>query len=54
MPLFPGHTPGQVFFRVGGESLAEATNQSWEERRQNVVQILESIANDVSTPRNIR
>jgi len=34
--------------------LAEAANQSWEERRQNVVQILESIANDVSTPRNIR
>ncbi len=34
--------------------MAGNTAQSWEERRQNVVQILESIANDVSTPRNIR
>ena len=34
--------------------LAESASQSWEEKRQNVVQILESIANDVSTPRNIR
>jgi len=28
--------------------------QDWEEKRQNVVQILESIANDMGTPRNIR
>ena len=28
--------------------------QNWEEKRQNVVQILESIANDMGTPRNIR
>ncbi|MCD6591990.1 MAG: UPF0147 family protein [Thaumarchaeota archaeon] len=34
--------------------MGEASSQSWEEKRQNVVQILESIANDVSTPRNIR
>ncbi len=34
--------------------MGESSAQSWEEKRQNVVQILESIANDVSTPRNIR
>ena len=34
--------------------MSETPGQSWEEKRQNVVQILESIANDVSTPRNIR
>jgi len=34
--------------------VGESSAQSWEEKRQNVVQILESIANDVSTPRNIR
>ena len=34
--------------------MGETPGQSWEEKRQNVVQILESIANDVSTPRNIR
>ncbi|MCX8187773.1 MAG: UPF0147 family protein [Nitrososphaeria archaeon] len=34
--------------------MAGTIDQSWEERKQNVVQILESIANDVSTPRNIR
>jgi len=33
--------------------MANAT-QEWETKRQNVVQILESIANDTSTPRNIR
>ncbi len=34
--------------------MSEGSQQSWEERRQNVVQILESIANDMGTPRNIR
>ncbi|MCF3653853.1 MAG: UPF0147 family protein [Aigarchaeota archaeon] len=34
--------------------MASGASQSWEEKRKNVVQILESIANDVSTPRNIR
>ena len=34
--------------------MAESASQDWEEKRKNVVQILESIANDVSTPRNIR
>jgi len=33
--------------------MAEA-KQEWESKRQNVVQILESIANDMGTPRNIR
>ncbi|MCF8884930.1 MAG: UPF0147 family protein [Nitrososphaerota archaeon] len=28
--------------------------ESWEVKRDNVVQILESIANDTNTPRNIR
>jgi len=32
----------------------ESQNESWEAKRDNVVQILESIANDTNTPRNIR
>ncbi len=30
------------------------SKHSWEEKRQQIVQILETIANDTSTPRNIR
>ncbi|MCS7126521.1 MAG: UPF0147 family protein [Aigarchaeota archaeon] len=32
----------------------ESQAESWEAKRENVVQILESIANDTNTPRNIR
>ena len=32
----------------------ESQSESWEAKRDNVVQILESIANDTNTPRNIR
>ncbi|RLG04877.1 MAG: hypothetical protein DRN68_09335, partial [Thaumarchaeota archaeon] len=29
-------------------------SESWEEKRDKAVQILEAVANDVGTPRNIR
>lgn len=32
----------------------EKAQEGWEARRENVVQILETIANDTGTPRNIR
>lgn len=38
---------------IGVWEMSEA-NQDFEKKRQNVVQILESIANDTGTPRNIR
>lgn len=34
--------------------MEESSSQSWEEKRDKAVQILEAVANDVGTPRNIR
>ena len=34
--------------------MEESGPQSWEEKRDKAVQILEAVANDVGTPRNIR
>ena len=34
--------------------MEESGSQSWEEKRDKAVQILEAVANDVGTPRNIR
>ena len=34
--------------------MEESGSQSWEEMRDKAVQILEAVANDVGTPRNIR